>query len=476
MTTSRMVRILDNTQYTEENSEEYKLLKSWGACTIGSLMNSKKNTFIVYTYSLQKTEDKLKENAPVISYNGKTYRTGNVVGFIRHKDNDIHIHSRFSSENDYFIYYMLEKVMSINLFSNKAQSFHTKGLNNLLWVFFPALLNRALTQGVYKKYVYHSYNNPNIKGIIDIKQHIRLNYPLNGKIAYKTRELSYDNSVTQLIRHTIEYMKRNKDGKIFLEKDSTTKESVQLIVKATPTYNAKLLKTVFIKNLKPVVHPYYNHYTALHQLCMNILNNDTMEYRLNGQNHDFGILIDVAWLWEEYLDTIFKRHLELDYKHPHNKMGRENDSFNIFEDNSLKEDTIPYIQPDFYNEGKWVIDAKYKPYSTLLLQPKDTNTGTEYLGLRNDRLQILAYMYLTKASHGIIAVPGNTNVTPGQDFRIKRHEDKSHENTFHESAYMHLVALPVNSAGINDYHNYIEEMKQRESQFTELIKNIIDGQ
>ena len=33
------------------------------------------------------------------------------------------------------------------------------------------------------------------------------NIPFMGKIAYTTREHSYNNNLTQLVRHTIEYIK-----------------------------------------------------------------------------------------------------------------------------------------------------------------------------------------------------------------------------------------------------------------------------
>lgn len=47
--------------------------------------------------------------------------------------------------------------------------------------------------------------------------HIRMNIPFNGKVACKTREHSYDNLTTELIRHRIEFIKASEFGSAVLE-------------------------------------------------------------------------------------------------------------------------------------------------------------------------------------------------------------------------------------------------------------------
>ena len=47
-----------------------------------------------------------------------------------------------------------------------------------------------------------------MRGTIDINRHLKLNLPFNGRVAYRTREFSHDNHVTELIRHTIEYISK----------------------------------------------------------------------------------------------------------------------------------------------------------------------------------------------------------------------------------------------------------------------------
>ena len=67
-----------------------------------------------------------------------------------------------------------------------------------------------MRKGIYKIYVRNEYNDSNVKGTIDINRHIKMNTPFLGNISYSQREFSYENYVIQLIRHTIEFIKRKK--------------------------------------------------------------------------------------------------------------------------------------------------------------------------------------------------------------------------------------------------------------------------
>ena len=57
----------------------------------------------------------------------------------------------------------------------------------------------------------------NVWGTIDVQRHIRMNILFNGKVACKTREHSYDNFTTELIRHRIEFIKASEFGSAILE-------------------------------------------------------------------------------------------------------------------------------------------------------------------------------------------------------------------------------------------------------------------
>ena len=144
---------------------------------------------------------------------GKEIYTNSIVGFIGRNKTHLSIHSRFANdgEEDYFLHYMLQRVAKINLFSLQHTTDEDSVFDFLLYL-FPLYLKKAINQGIYKQYITRKYNDANVKGVIDINRHIRNNEPFNSRIAYNSREYSYDNDVTQLIRHTIEFIKNYKGG------------------------------------------------------------------------------------------------------------------------------------------------------------------------------------------------------------------------------------------------------------------------
>ena len=145
------------------------------------------------------------ENSDIIELdevNNKIY-SNNIMGFIGYNDTQIKITSRFASnENDYFLHYMLQKVLCLNIFDLQHSTDKDDSFDFLIYMFLD-LFQKAIRQGIFKSYQNREYNDANVRGVIDINRHIKNNIPFNGKIAYNTREYSYDNNITQLIRHTI---------------------------------------------------------------------------------------------------------------------------------------------------------------------------------------------------------------------------------------------------------------------------------
>ncbi|MCL2281816.1 MAG: McrC family protein, partial [Fibromonadales bacterium] len=204
--------------------------------------------------------------------------TGNIMGFIGYKETSLAISSRFyPNGNDFFLHYMLSKVFGINVvnlnFSKGEESVH-----DFLPYLFPSYLQNALSQGLYKQYKRNQYNDANVKGAIDINRHIRINIPFAGKIAYTTREHSYDNSVTQLIRHTIEHLRTRDFGHSILTNKAETRANISQIEYATPTYKKNDLQRIIKANLKLVNHPYYTKYKDLQKLCLQILRREKTNF------------------------------------------------------------------------------------------------------------------------------------------------------------------------------------------------------
>ena len=150
-----------------------------------------------------------------------------------------------------------------------------------------------------------------MKGIISFN---RENTPFIGKIAYSQREYSYDNEVMELIRHTIEFMKKTLCGRSLL---GTVKNEVKQVVEATPGYRTGDRRKIIDQNMKNAVrHAYYQEYWSLQQLYILILRKEQHQNG-NGTRRVYGILFDGAWLWEEYLNTLIGDV----FYHPKNKTG-----------------------------------------------------------------------------------------------------------------------------------------------------------
>ena len=181
-------------------------------------------------------------------------KTGNVMGFVALGGTELKIRSRFSDDqNDTFLQYMLQKVFSINLFDFEQQ-ISKDGALDLLLFSFPMLLKKALAQGIFRQYQTFARNDANVKGVIDVSRHIKQNALFSGKIAYNSRERTFDNAVTELIRHTIEFIKNKPFGKHILNSSSEVKKCVQEIFESTPHYDIHHREKVISQNLKPITY------------------------------------------------------------------------------------------------------------------------------------------------------------------------------------------------------------------------------
>jgi len=326
----------------------------------------------------------------IISFHDDCISTGNIMGFVGVNSTQVDIISRFSKTDgeDYFLHYMLQRVFAINLFDIKHTSSRQPIFDFLLYL-FPYFLKKALRQGIYKKYRRFEYNDSNIRGPIDVNRHIRENIPFRGIVAYSTREHSYDNEVTELIRHTIEYIKTHPMGNCVLNCDHETKNAVMTVMQATPSYNSRDRNRILNLNLRPVTHPYYSEYTSLQKICVQILRHEAIKYGRE-KNKIYGVLFDGAWLWEEYLNTIFTK-TRLEITHAKNKTGEN--GIAIYK-NGRK-----CYYPDFYRktdvaETSFVLDAKYKHLAQDVV-----NVG------RDDLFQMITYMHVLPARHCALLYP-----------------------------------------------------------------------
>ena len=319
--------------------------------TIAELCRDNEN-LLIFPFSIETSDDRIGESSVMSILNTADpdivrISTGNVMGFIGVGNLQVKINSRFDvGRDDYLLHYMLQKVLSFNLF-DLSHNNEQEDVFDFIMFMFPYFLKSALRQGVYREYQNYRHNDANLKGTINVGRHIARNVPFVGNIAYSTREYSHDNDMTELIRHTIEVMRTKKYGQSVLNIDRETVENVKTIIEHTPLYNKGERSSIISKNLRMKTHPYYTEFRPLQTLCLQILRMEEVKY---GENDDeiCGILFDGAWLWEEYVNTILS---DLGFTHPQNKLGKGR--IYIFDDHS----GVRY--PDFYNDIM-VLDAKYK--------------------------------------------------------------------------------------------------------------------
>ena len=441
------------------NSEKLHVLSS---STIGELMADEECEVLVWPNSIYEGYDELKEQYifRITEKDGKTIdslTTNNVVGFIGKGNTDIRIHSRFASsnDNDFFLYYMLEKVMAINSFSLSSSDKEPEVFDFLLF-FFPRLLKDALSQGMYKKYVYHEYNNANIRGVVDVNRHIRLNIPANGKIAYRTREFSYDNSVTQLIRHTIEFIRRKQFGKAVLHNDPDTEGCVQQIIQATPTFQPQQRQAIINENLRPVVHPYYTKYAALQNLCLRILRYEKLSYGNDNNNKIHGLLIDAAWLWEEYIGQVLSD--DTDIKH----YTRKNSHYHLFID---KDGAFQKIIPDYYDGDRIVADAKYIPLNRSRDLDADRAAPIYY--------KTIMYMYRFNTEKGFLFHPVAQEEAKDKEVVVSDYTVEDRDTCHFYELGLVVADTAMNEKENNFYGIFRARMNNNERQFVRKVKEII---
>lgn len=345
---------------------------------------SQEDNIFIFPNDLMNSPD-LDKDQKILETVNQEIKTGNVIGFLGCGQERLTISSRFSDEsNDHFLHYLLQKVLNINLNSLDVGLSQEDRLYQLLIYLFPKYLQAALRKGLYKEYQRFSHNDSHVKGVIDVGNHLKRNVPFMGNIAYTTREFTYDNSLMQLIRHTIEYIKNQKIiGQGLLDNLLTSRENVAEIVRVTPYYKlADRAKIIRGNQSKPIRHAYFHEYRKLQELCLMILNRE--KHGLGYQEQKIhGILFDVSWLWEEYVYTLLPKG----FVHPRNK--DKTDGISVFSNRERK------VFPDFYHkELKIVLDAKYKKL-------EDTEKGIN----REDLFQLISYSYILKAEKAGLIFP-----------------------------------------------------------------------
>ena len=407
--------------------------------TIAELCRENEN-LLIFPFSIETSDDRIGESSVMSILNTDDpervrISTGNVMGFIGVGNLQIKIKSRFDEgRDDFLLHYMLQKVLSFNLF-DLSHNNEQEDVFDFIMFMFPYFLKSALRQGVYREYQTYRHNDANLKGTIDVGRHIARNVPFVGNIAYSTREYSHDNNMTELIRHTIEFMRTKKYGQSVLNIDRETIENVNTIVEHTPLYTKNERGSIVSKNLRMKIHPYYTEYRPLQTLCMQILRMEEVKY---GESDEeiCGILFDGAWLWEEYVNTILSN---VGFTHPENKLYKG--GIYLFDDHS----GVRY--PDFYKDD-FVLDAKYKRLGSY---DKVSKVG------RDDVHQVIAYINALHATRGGFVAPLGKKQEKVPTSRLKD-----------STSTLSIFGIEISKAATS-YSDFCEKMQGMEKEFVESL-------
>lgn len=439
----KQLKVKDNTLVKKEYLSEIQTVTQKIADK--TLEQLEREGIFVFPELVGDAQDLTKDQMILQSVND-SYLSGNVMGFLGYGNERLVITSRFSTdENDYFLQYLLNRVLDFpNIVNLETDADTDNRLFSLLIFLFPYYLKTAMRKGVFKTYIHSEYNDENVNGTIDIARHIAKNIPFTGKVAYNRREYSYDNNLMELVRHTIEFIKKKPYGNNLLIK---AKDEVNLVIDATPEYEPNDRRKVITNNKQNTVqHAFYREYRALQRLCILILQHQKHQIG-SGTRKIYGILFDGAWLWEEYIDTL----IDDIFHHPMNKGGTG--AQRLFSDNN------GLIYPDFISrsaEPRIIADAKYKPIEHI----------------RNkDYLQVLAYMFRFDAKQGFCFYPAEENVN---DQKLWLNTGSTYEKNVkpRDDTFVTKHGLQIPSK-VACYDDFVVKMKVYEQEFRKSIEDSI---
>lgn len=346
----------------------------------------------------------------ICSIHENTLRAYSLVGFVGNKGTRLSIHSRFAQDEtgkeDFFLHYMLCRIAKLNLVDLR-HALNLQHAIDFLPFMFPLFLKKAIAQGISRQYVTRRANNANLKGRIDVGRHLRSNLPFRGAIAYDYREFSADNPLMQLVRHTLEHIRKLPHGILLLNGDKTIRDAASEIVRMTPSYFEYERQRIISQNSTCRPHPHFSAYQPLQRLCLRILRHEQAKYG-ESDTEIYGLLIDAAWLWEEYLAEILA------------------DKFSHYTQRSQKLSLFTNGQqrfiPDFvrrHRDGNTIADAKYIRLNGRNDYFEEKATAIYY--------KTITYMYCFHSEKGFLIYPldeSHPGIGNPQSLRIQRYEPK----------------------------------------------------
>lgn len=432
---------------------------------------------------------------------GSQWFTGNFVGVLSlGNDGSIEIYSRFEDDNHRFAFinYMLNKIYDLN------DLFLTQGGNNktelnfdlLLKLSFLSKLKNAYREGEYKSYEKVHKNDTSPRGTIDIARHIKLNLcPENYKVAYSYNEYTSKNSYIYLVRLCYEMLFQNG-------KKPKVKEVDDLLFKSQDYWSYDKRQIIHKNENKPITSPLFKCHRDLQKFCLDVLKHKKMTLDSFGtEDGKYGVLIDCAWLWEEYVATLLK-----DYFIHKTMSSKEKD--NLFVDEKGK--GFQRIIPDYVGKNflPVIADAKYMNlYGKRDLQDEQRNSvyykTVMYMQRYQAKLGMIFYPSISegdnaedksqattqaiKTQENAKGSKNQTNNESSNSIDIKNNNktkanvdrwfidsNVTNDNSGNDKARsFHLISLNLNC--LTDKDAVVDELSEAEDSFKRAVKDSIES-
>ena len=432
---------------------------------------------------------------------GSQWFTGNFVGVLSlGNDGSIEIYSRFEDDNHRFAFinHMLNKIYDLN------DLFLTQGGNNktelnfdlLLKLSFLSKLKNAYREGEYKSYEMVHKNDTSPRGTIDIARHIKLNLcPENYKVAYSYNEYTSKNSYIYLVRLCYEMLFQNG-------KKPKVKEVDDLLFKSQDYWSYDKRQIIHKNENKPITSPLFKCHRDLQKFCLDVLKHKKMTLDSFGtEDGKYGVLIDCAWLWEEYVATLLK-----DYFIHKTMSSKEKD--NLFVDEKGK--GFQRIIPDYVGKNflPVIADAKYMNlYEKRDLQDEQRNSvyykTVMYMQRYQAKLGMIFYPSISegdnaedksqattqaiKTQENAKGSKNQTNNESSNSIDIKNNNktkanvdrwfidsNVTNDNSGNDKARsFHLISLNLNC--LTDKDAVVDELSEAEDSFKRAVKDSIES-
>ena len=389
------------------------------------------------------------KNDQIIEIKGNELYTSNWVGVLQSPISGesgaslrLEIKSRFdNTEKQYFLLYLLCSVSGFYTFNMNVDGNEESNYLIILIIIYIYSLIDAYNEGIYKEYVSRRYNDYNFRGTIDINRHLKLNIPFMGETAYTVREYTYDTEILCLIRQVIDYI-RYEHSEIwegYRRDKSILNEIVEVIENATPSFRANINYAETIKCNKEITHPFYQSYENLRKLALMILNESGQNMFDNLITESFSVLIDMAWLWEEFV----AEKLLKDFNYTHLLVGDSEGKFEWAKGESWYPD---FIENNDENEGKNVFDAKYKHWTW------ENNS--------EDIHQLLSYLFISGGTKCGVIYSYNEELE--KDTEKEAEKEILAFKGFYTESKPRIYKLPfcLPSYTRSDYKKYCEDMDE----------------